>query len=82
MLAKMVATTRPTKQQMISFGSAVRKRREHLAIPRATFASAVGLSYKHIFNIESGEAWPSFLPYIAICRALGVKRIPLVGAGK
>lgn len=71
-----------TKTQMAEFGAEVKRRRLAAGYSQQTFASMIGMSYKHLFNIEAGVAWTGLTPYIAICRALGVKRIPMVGAGK
>ncbi len=71
-----------TKKQMVEFGAEIRRRRELLGLDQREFAKAVGISYKHFFNIEAGVAWTGLTPYIAICRALNVKEIPLVDGVK
>lgn len=65
-------------KELKSFGRRLAEKRREKGKTKPEFAKECGLSYKHYFNIECGDARPSLLTYIAICRALGVS-IPLVG---
>ncbi len=65
-------------KEMRDFGKKVGEKRQAAQLDRKAFASKCGISYKHYFNIESGETRPSMQAYISICRALGLD-IPLVG---
>ncbi len=60
-------------------GAEVRRLRLEKKLTHQELAAKSGISYKHMFNIESGEALPSMTVYIALCRALGVERVPLMG---
>lgn len=65
-------------KEMREFGKKVAEKRQAVLLDKKQFAVKCGMSYKHYFNIESGETRPSMQAYISICRALGLA-IPLVG---
>lgn len=65
-------------KKLKDFGRKLAAKRMAAGADRQTFAKKCGISYKHYFNLESGEALPSLSTYISICRALELP-IPLVG---
>ena len=69
-----------TDQDFKNFSAAVRQLRMRQKLTPHQVATACNISYKHYFNIEQGESRPSIEVYFSICRALGIVKIPLVGA--
>lgn len=64
--------------QLKNFGLAMRRRRLKRRLTQTELGRAVGVSPNQICNIEYGSNWPAMPVYIAICRKLGVNRIPFV----
>ncbi len=67
-----------TKKDLKSFGLEVRRLRNERNLSQTELADKIGFSNKHLNHIEYGTNWPSMRIYIALCRALGVEKIPLV----
>ena len=66
------------EKDLKKFGLEVRKAREAAKLSQTALAAKAGFSNKHLNHIEYGTNWPSMKTYIALCRALGAGKIPLV----
>ncbi len=60
-------------------GFSVQIKAKRLALGLSTFQASqkAGISWKHYYNLESGETGPSLTSYISICRALGCE-LPMI----
>jgi DNA-binding XRE family transcriptional regulator len=56
----------------------VRSMRKAMKISVEELAGRVGCTEKNIYHIERGENFPSMQVYLAICRAFGLEKPPLV----
>lgn len=69
-----------TKSELKKFGLELRRARIAAGLSQTDLAVKVDCSCSQIGHIEWGDNWPSLELYIKICRAVGVKEIPLVAA--
>jgi transcriptional regulator with XRE-family HTH domain len=60
------------------FSAELRRLRTAGGFTKQALAAKAGLSYKHYFNLENAVSRPSIEVYAALCRALGIKKIPLL----
>ncbi len=74
----MIATGLAKNKDLKELSAGLKLKREEAKLDKYELAKKVGISYKHYYNIENAEYWPSMPTYIAICRALGVA-VPMVG---
>lgn len=68
----------PTKADFAKLGPAIKAARVRRGLTQHQLAEKVGVSYKHMANIQDGHSVPSLAVYVAICDALGMKRPELV----
>lgn len=67
-----------TKKDLTTFGLEVRRLRTTANLSQTALAKKAGFSNKQLNHIEYGVHWPSMKAYIALCRALGIEKIPMV----
>lgn len=59
-------------------GEGVRLERKRLGLSLKKLGDEIGVSAPQLFNIESGDSFPSFVVYEALVRRFGLGSIPLV----
>ncbi len=57
---------------LIEMGNRIATRRKRLKISQSQLAEQVGISSKHMSNLERGRERPSFEVFVALCNALRV----------
>ena len=63
-------------QRRRQFGALIRARRVAMNMKQIDLAEKVKISNKTLFNIESGQNWPSMMVYVKMCRELGCTDCP------
>jgi transcriptional regulator with XRE-family HTH domain len=65
-------------EEMPEFARTLRERCERAKLTQSELARMVGVGQSQISNIMWGRNLPSLPLYVKICRALGIKRLPLI----
>ena len=70
-----------TKKDLAGLGPAIKTLRKKRNLSTEEMAEQVGVSYKHMANIQDGHSTPSLLKYAQICHVLGFNELPMVDFG-
>ncbi len=67
-----------TKKDLGKLGPAIKRLRKARGLTTKELALAVGVSYKHMANVQDGHTIPSLVKYVQICHVFGVKGVPMI----